>query len=160
MVTDASNNALPPLPPVPVLPRFEHPSLRAGGESTVQGQRTPPLAGIILQPGTRTSGVSSLASSTPARRSSPCRDAAGTPNATTPLRCSPHKSPAGGGLPDDNNALSPHVPLPNLAAQISDNVLVASGDDSVGWARESKRVITAFAAQAESLSGDGNQQSR
>ena len=149
MVTDASNNALPPLPPV--LPRFEHPSLRAGGGSNVPGQCTPPPApGIILQPGTRTSGVSSLTSSTPARRSSPRRDAeqAGTPNAM-PLRCSPRKSPAGGGSPDDDNALSPHVPLPDLAARISDNDSVASGDDSVGWARESERVITAFAAQAE-----------
>jgi hypothetical protein len=40
MVTDATNNALPPLPPV--LPRFEHLSLRAGGGSNVLGQRTPP----------------------------------------------------------------------------------------------------------------------
>ena len=146
MVTDASNNALPPLPPV--LPRFEHPSLRAECGSNVPGQRTPPSAGIILQPGTRTSGVSSLTSSTPARRSSPCRDA-GTPTNATPLRRSPRKSPAGGGSPDDDNALSPHVPLPDLAARISDNDSVASGDDSVGWARESERVITAFAAQAE-----------
>ncbi len=52
-------------------------------------------------------------------------------------------------MPDDDNALSPHVPLPDLAARISDNDSVASGDDSVGWARESERVITAFAAQAE-----------
>ena len=147
MVTDGTNNALPPLPPV--LPRFEHPSLRAGGGSSVPGQRTPPSAGIILlQPGTCMSGVSSLTLSTPARRSSPRRDA-GTPTNATPLRRSPRKSPAGGGSPDDDNALSPHVPLPDLAARISDNDSVASADDSVGWARESERVITAFAAQAE-----------
>ena len=93
-------------------------------------------------------GVSSLTSSTPARRSSPRRDA-GTPTNATPSRRSPRKSPAGGGSPDDDNALSPHVPLPDLAARISDNDSVASGDDSIGWARESERVITAFAAQAE-----------
>ena len=117
MVTDATNNALPPLPPV--LPRFEHPSLRAGGGSSVPGQRTPPLAGIILQPGTCMSGVSSLTSSTPVQRSSCHRDAeqAGAPNAT-PLRRSPRrKLPAEGRSPDDN-VLSPHVPLLNLAAEV------------------------------------------
>jgi hypothetical protein len=148
MVTDTDNNALLPLPPL--LPRFEQASLRAGGGSSMPGQCTPPSAGIILQPGTRKGGVSSLTSSTPVQRSSPCRDAeqAGTPHAT-PLRRSPRrKSPAGGGSSDDN-VLSPHVPLPNLAARSSDNDSVASADDSVGWARESERVIAAFAAQAE-----------
>ena len=96
------------------------------------------------------SGVSSLTSSTPVQRSSRHRDAeqAGAPNAT-PLRPFPRrKLPAGGGSPDDN-VLPPHVPLPNLAARSSDNDSVASVDDSVGWARESERVITSFAAQAK-----------
>ena len=149
MVTDTDNNALLPLPPL--LPRFEQASLRAGGGSSVPGQRTPPLAGVILQPGTRTSGVSSLTLSMPVQRSSPRRDAAeqaGTPNATPSRRSPRRKSPGRGGSPDDN-VLSPHVPLPNLAARSSDNDSVASVDDSVGWARESERVITSFAAQAK-----------
>jgi hypothetical protein len=145
----ADNNAPPRLPPA--LPRIEGTSQRARGRAptippgrnppgvavNASTHHTPPLACVDVHPhpGTQSSGVSLLSSQL---------DQLATPQ--------PSPRPLGAGRAQDVEL--PHCPmspddLPNFAMCIQDDDSVASGDDSIGWDKEAKRVIHLFNLQAE-----------
>ena len=99
---------------------------------------TPPSRIVQVQPGTRSSAISSLSASHEAHTASAA--------SSTPIN--PMDKFASSDLSDDD-APSPKKALPDFTTRKSDDDSVASGDDSAGWEVEEDRVLNAFAIQTE-----------
>ena len=142
-----TNNAMAPPPPMP--PSVTSVARGGGGWSRTTparqiclpaaascGEFTPPSRIVRVQPGTRSSAISSLSASHEAHGASAA--------SSTPIN--PMDAFASSDSSDDD-APSPKKALPDFTTRKSDDDSVASGDDSAGWEAEEDRVLNAFAIQ-------------
>ena len=103
------------------------------------GEFTPPSRIVRVQPGTRSSAISSLSTSHEAHTSSAISSIPINP--MDPFDASDSSDLS---AEEDDDAPSPKRAYPDFGKRKSDDDSVASGDDSAGWEMEENRVMKAF----------------